>query len=327
MDLHNAERGGSMHRTGYDQSGRIALSVAAALALIAGTFTVFVGTAYAHHNSVTESANCNGWASKADYIGGGADRKVVVSVVIDGEVINQTFFFDNGTGHLGHQNNYNLYTRSGTGPVQTSGTITMYRKNNGGNYTIVTDTDHPNLNFSATQCASPTATRTTSPTSTVSPTKTVSPTSTTSPTDTPTNTATPTNTPTETPTESPTETPTETSAPTETPTGTTTPTETATVTPTSTPKTPTETPEATRTRTRRTETPTATPQTPTQTSSPTPESEVESVQSTPTQPIAQVLPDAGAGPYGGNGWVLLALLFGASTIGLAGVSAGMRTRP
>jgi hypothetical protein len=112
------------------QSGRsfagVSMTLAALVAFAGGLMTLSVSIAHAHHNTVTESASCTGWSSRADYEGGNQDRKIVVDVTIAGEHISQTFYFDNGAGHLGRQDSYVLYTRSGIGAVDTSGTITIY---------------------------------------------------------------------------------------------------------------------------------------------------------------------------------------------------------
>jgi hypothetical protein len=130
----------------------LVVSMALVFAVVGGAIALLVGVAHAHHNTVTESADCSGWLSKADYIGGNADRMVVVDVVIDGEVIQQTFYFDNAHGHLGRQTFYNLFERTGTGSVQTSGTIKLYSKQNG-SYTKLGDTDTLSLQFDASGCA------------------------------------------------------------------------------------------------------------------------------------------------------------------------------
>jgi hypothetical protein len=178
------------------QSGRSLISfsvtLAALVAVAGGVLALSVGTARAHHNTITESANCNGWLSKAGYSGGGQDRKVVVDVTIDGEHISQTFYFDNGAAHLGHPSgSYNLYTRTGTGSVDTSGTITMYSKQ-GNSYSKLEDTDHPNLHFSAANCATPTRTATATATKTSTPTRTSTAVPTSTNTATPVHTSTPT---------------------------------------------------------------------------------------------------------------------------------------
>ncbi len=178
------------------QSGRsligFSVTLATLVVLAAGVLALSVGTARAHHNTITESANCNGWLSKAGYSGGSQDRKVVVDVTIDGEHISQTFYFNNGAGHLGHPStSYNLYTRSGDGAVDTSGTITMYSKQ-GGSYSKLEDTDHPNLHFTAANCATPTHTATATATRTSTPTKTSTLVPTSTNTATPVHTSTPT---------------------------------------------------------------------------------------------------------------------------------------
>ena len=293
---------------------------AAAAAILMGVIGVMIlgrGTALAHHTQVVESADCTGWSSKGEYIGGTGERKVVVDVVINGEVIQQTFFFDDDApGHLGVQPSWLLYERNGVGPVVTSGTITMYTKVNGV-YSNVADQDSPGLNFDAGSCATntPTPTKTHTPTNT--PTKTNTPTNTPTnthtptatntpshtPTDTPTNTHTPSNTPTGTFTPEPTDTPTATNTPTDTPTNTPTVTNTPSNTPTNSPTnthTPTNTPTNTNTPTTRREpsnTPTPEPSsTPTRVITVLPFTAVPPVQPPPVvRPPVTDLPSAGTG--------------------------------
>jgi hypothetical protein len=277
---------------------QFAAALAAILMGVIGVMILNRGTALAHHTQVVESADCNGWSSRAEYIGGSGERKVVVDVVINGEVIQQTFFFDDDAAdHLGVQNFWLLYERTGTGPVVTSGTITLYTKS-GGVYTNVVDTDSPSLNFDAGICA----TNTPTPTQTHTPTQT--PTNTHTPTNTPTHTHTPTNTPTDTPTNThtPTNTPTGTFTPVPTDTPTNTPTHTPTNTPTNTPThtfTPTNTPTRTNTPTvRREPSNTPTPEEPTS----TPTRVITVLPNTAVPPVTRPpvtrLPSAGTGsPY------------------------------
>ncbi len=87
---------------------RAALSIAAVAVVVVGALAVGIGTALAHHTQVQESADCQGWSFKGEYIGGSADRKAVADVWVDGEHIVQTFYFDNDAGHLGRQTYYLL---------------------------------------------------------------------------------------------------------------------------------------------------------------------------------------------------------------------------
>jgi hypothetical protein len=104
--------------------------------LIAGV-AVFVArpqAALAHHAESSFEGDCTGWTISAEYIGGDEDRKGVVDVVINGEVVQETFLFDNEAGHLGHQDFWVLYQRTGTGSLHASGTVTLYKRT-GGAYT------------------------------------------------------------------------------------------------------------------------------------------------------------------------------------------------
>ena len=266
-------------------SAALRLRTGIGLAIVAAGIALLIarpGIALAHHVTITEQGDCGGWETKAEYFGGPEDRKVVVDVVINGEVISQTYLFD--ATHLGHVDYYLLYDRTGTGPLLTSGSITMYSKVNG-QYTYIADQDSPTLTFN---CGGPTATRTATATATategvqgtVTPvataTSTPITTDTPSATETPSGNDTPTATPggNDTPTATPgsNDTPTATPDNSETPTATLTvnetPTATATLTSTLTPiaTTPTSTVEAegsvtpipTGTVTRRTATPTRT---------------------------------------------------------------------
>lgn len=263
---------------------RFGLGLAIATAGVA-LFAAHPGIALAHHVAVTEHGDCAAWETKAEYIGGPEDRKVVVDVVINGEVISQTYFFD--LAHLGHLDYYLLYSRSGTGSLVTSGTITMYSRVNG-KYTNVADQDSPALTFT---CSAPTATRTPTatataatpvPTSTSTPTRTATATATQTPSGSG-NTATPTRTPPG--NASATATPISDTSATATPNGeasaTATPTDTGNAeTPTSTAQAEgsvTPVPTATSTVTRRSATPTATG-----TATPTAGGPPRSVTATPT---------------------------------------------
>jgi hypothetical protein len=178
-----------MARLTTSRWSRFGLS-AAIFAAGAALFIARPGIALAHHVTVTESASCSGWDSKAEYIGGPDDRKIVVNVTINGEHIAQTLYFDNGPGHLGHQNYYLLYHRSGTGTLVSSGTILMYERVNG-RYTTIVNSSSPDTNDTNMVCG-PTSTQTTTAAATATstpvpptPASTIVP-----PTDTPTSTAT-----------------------------------------------------------------------------------------------------------------------------------------
>jgi hypothetical protein len=178
--------------------------VMAGLALCAAGLAAFFarpGVALAHHVTVTEWGDCSGWLVRAEYIGGGDDRMVVVDVTINGEVVQQTFYFDDAPGHIGHQNYWLLFERTGSGPVQAFGTVVMYAPD-GGAYTDVVDTDDVGLSL---ECEAATQTPTSSPTTT--------PTTAATPTPTPEAPSTPSPVPTATATQAPTDTP----EPTETP--------------------------------------------------------------------------------------------------------------
>jgi hypothetical protein len=291
---------------------RAGLALALAVAAAAGLH----GTALAHHDEMIESASCNGWHSEADYVGGDEDRKVVVDVTVNGEHITGTFYFD--AAHLGHQDSYVLYSRSGTGSVDTSGTVAMYQRGWNGQYNVLDGAVHPDLHFDASQCATPTATATSTPVATSTPP--------------PTNTATSTPKPTRTATS----------------TNTAVPTKTSTPRPADTPA-PTETPQPSATASHGAPTSTATPgggaeptasSTPTSgTSSPVPTATstevsivLESIRpptsggANPAGPGASFLPDTGLGPVAdGIAAALIALaILAAVAIGL--MSLGLRLR-
>ncbi len=297
--------------------------VAIVFAFIAGVFVLHAGTALAHHDQMNESANCDGWHSEADYVGGGEDREVVVDVTVAGEHIAGTFYFD--AAHLGHQASYVLYTRSGNGSVDTSGSISMYSRGSNGHYNLLDGVVHPNLHFDAAKCSTPTNTATATPV----PTHTPQPTSTTQPTRTATSTSTP--------------------KPTRTATGTAVATNTATAAPTDTPR-PADTPVPSATPSQPAATltatapaggsgPTASATPPPPTSSPVPTATntevsivLESVRpptsggASPSGPGASFLPDTGLGPVGdGIAAALIALaVLAAGAIGL--MSLGLRLR-
>jgi hypothetical protein len=250
---------------------RIALGIAVFVAGIV-LFVARPGIALAHHIEIHDEIDCESWETSAVYIGGDDDRKVVVDVVINGEVIQQEFYFDNEPGHLGHQDEYVLYTRTGTGTLLTSGTITMYERDGDDDYTIDADSDYTDINLDCDDEEVATATP-------------VAPTSTPQPENTPetpaTNTAVP--------------------QPTGTPLAEETPAATSTAVPTATPSgpSPTDTPD--------TNEPDSTPEGP---GGPTPEGPGSAVVSTPTmtssvlgfvpQPPASQAPPAqqGAPPEG-----------------------------
>lgn len=222
--------------------------------LIAG-IAIFVarpGIALAHHVTIAENADCNAWSTKAEYVGGPEDRKVVVDVTINGEHISQTFYFDLAPGHLGRVGYYVLYERSGSGSLTTSGSVIMYQRDSGGAYTQVADSDYTSVNL---VCASsPTATATPTdtplpPSATPTATSTVEAQGTTTPipTDTPTTEATATGTPPPAATIIPPEGTTPIARPTDTPVATNTPNPSNTPSATDTPPASTHTPVATNT--------------------------------------------------------------------------------
>lgn len=136
--------------------------------------------ALAHHVAVDDQASCSGWTASAEYIGGDEDRMVVVDVMINAEHIAQTFLFDEA--HLGHQDYWLLYERTGTGSLQTSGTVTMYERGRSGGYTRLAQTDYTGVDL---VCASPTATPTRTATATSTPPATNTPIATSTSTPTP----------------------------------------------------------------------------------------------------------------------------------------------
>lgn len=203
---------------------RIALGLAL-LAAGAALLLTRPSVALAHHAQTATTGDCAAWTTKGEYVGGNEDRKVVVDVTVNGEHILQTFYFDYGPGHLGHQGYWLLYTRSGSGSLVVSGTIVLYRRSGSGAYTIVDNSEVVSVNM---QCATATPTATPTSTGTYTPT--------TIPTDTPTVTSTLTPTPADTSTPEPTNTtePSSTSTPAPTNTQGATSTSTPATTPTST---------------------------------------------------------------------------------------------
>ena len=170
--------------------------IASGLAILTVGIVMFVarpGIALAHHVTITETAACEAWSTKAEYVGGPDDRKIVVDVTVNSEHIQQIFYFDLEPGHLGHVDYYLLYERHGTGSVVTSGTVTMYQRAPGGAYTQVADTDLTSLDVSCGESPTGTPVPSTTPTSTA----TVEEQGTTTPiaTDTPTTVPTATDTP------------------------------------------------------------------------------------------------------------------------------------
>lgn len=311
------------HRLGFGT----AIFAAGVLLLIARP-----GTALAHHVTITDNASCTSWSTKVEYIGGPDDRKMVVNVMVNGEHITQTFYFDNAAGHLGHQNYYLLYQRAGTGSLHTSGTITMYQKANGA-YTSVASVTKPNVNLNCASTATPTNTPTS--TSTVTPVPSTStPTSTPGqPTNTPTSTATAGEPGTETPVATNTPQPTSTIATGETVTPLATDTATAIATSTGTAtnvaESSTSTPESTSTSlaTGNIETPEP-PITPTLVSlvrnSTFPEHPGE--DRSPSSPSERALPSTGQGTRT-PGAIFVGLLGTVlAAIGLGACATGMRTR-
>lgn len=141
--------------TAIGRSTRMGMLGAVVLAAGVAVLIARPGIALAHHVMISSTVDCAGWETKAEYIGGNADRLAVVDVVINGEAISQSFYFDDHPGHLGHQDYYLLYERTGTGGLQTSGTITLYEKSHGNQYSIVADSDSTNIDL---VCVTPTAT-------------------------------------------------------------------------------------------------------------------------------------------------------------------------
>ncbi len=324
-------RQGRAHRTARIAAGVMLVVAGAAI------FVARPGIALAHHVTVTDSAACAGWTTKAEYFGGNDDRKIVIDVMINAEHIDQTLYFDAGAGHLGHQDYYLLYARSGSGSLTTSGTIVMYERSGAGQYTVVNDYD---VLAEHLVCAAATPTNTATATATSSNTP---PPATSTPTAT--NTAVPTSTPTET---------TATDTPSPIATSSTQPTASSTPSPTSS----TGTPVATTTTTSATSTPAATntPATPPTTTpvialgtaTPIASQTSQTVETTPTltsSVLGAVPPDQGhhlppeapapsgrAFPATGDGTSTPnALLFGLlgtiiAATGLGVFSTGLRTR-
>lgn len=168
--------------------------------LVVGMLVVVArpGIALAHHVMISDRIDCAGWETKAEYVGGSADRLVVVDVVINGKVISQSFYFDNKPGHIGHQDYYLLYDRSGSGPLHTSGTVTLYEKSRGNRYDVVSGAESTNIDLN---CVTPTSSPA-APTETATPIATATAADTATPVATSTASAIATNTPPATATES-----------------------------------------------------------------------------------------------------------------------------
>jgi hypothetical protein len=151
----------------------LARILAGAAIFIAGValFIARPGTALAHHLVVAEEVDCEGWSVQGEYVGGEGDRLVVVDVVINGESIEESFYFDNAPGSLGHQSYWLLFERAGDEPsLITSGTVTMYEKQ-GGQYTRAAQTETLGTDVTLTCEGTPTSTAT-SPSTQASPTST-----------------------------------------------------------------------------------------------------------------------------------------------------------
>lgn len=308
------------------------MRIAAGGAMLVAGIAIFVarpGIALAHHVTITEGGACDAWSTKAEYVGGPDDRKIVVDVTINGEHIQQTFYFDLQPGNLGHADYYLLYERHGTGSVTTSGTVTMYQRDGNGQYTIVSDSDETSLDLTCASSSTPTPVATSTP----------------APTNTP---AEPSATPTATATvqEQGTTTPIPTETPTTVPTATNTPQSSATATvvidgattpiPTDTPAA-TNTPVSTATETASTRTPVATATMQASTppaSTPTFVSSVRGLEppdqphggASPRQPTGYAFPATGAGaaaPRGIASGIAGAILAG---LGLTVVASGLRRR-
>ncbi|MEX0749284.1 MAG: hypothetical protein WD359_00610 [Dehalococcoidia bacterium] len=271
--------------------------------------------ALAHHIETDEDYACDGWTVRAEYIGGNGDRMVVVDVTVNGEHIDETFIFDDD--HLGHQDYYLLYERSGTGSLQTSGTITMYERGRRG-YTIEAGTDGTDIDL---VCAAPTSTATKTATATPSTTNTPVPTATSTPE------------PEDTPETEGSVTP----LPAETATPDITVNSTITPLPTEPPTEATQTPVGTSSRNRTTSTATATAAIAT----PTFTDEVQG-GTPPAQPSAPdapsggegdtpetgtSFPDAGEGGMDGVSFIVAMLGFGLVIVGIATVVGGRSLRP
>ena len=163
---------------------------------------------FAHHNTITQTASCQGYNVAADYVGGSEYRRVVADVdfTLDGvlELINSDW--------RGQSNGFNIFTRTGSGShsVVTTGTVKMYScddtnpsdSSSNGSENLWTDgsvykcdqsssgsqnhnddsgwelieTDTFNLNFNKNVCGTPTPVPTSVPTVQPTTTPTVEPT-------------------------------------------------------------------------------------------------------------------------------------------------------
>jgi hypothetical protein len=274
--------------------------------------------ALAHHVKLSDDASCDGWTVRAEYIGGDEDRMVVVDAWINDEHIDETFFFDEGTGHLGHQDYFLLYERSGTGSLQTSGTVTMYARDWRGRYKETVDEDYTGIDL---VCATPTPPVTATPIAT----------------DTPVPTATSTPTPDDTPETSGSVTPLPTDTPDTTIESTITPLPTETSTPSaqgSTTPLPTNTPSrsrSTRTATTTSETPAATPTFTDEVRGGTPPAQPPAPDSPSggegdTPETGTGLPDAGDGGMDGVSFLLAVLGFALVIVGAATILSARTVR-
>ncbi len=189
-----------------------------AAVIIAVVLSFKVGSVYAHHNTITQNASCQGYTVSADYVGGSAYRRVLTDV---------DFKLDNNsTEHInqdwrGISNGFNIFTRTGTGnhEVKVTGTVKLYSceqdaddiwtqngivkcdaggSNNSDDGWDLIETDTFTLDYKG-QCITPTPTSTPTPTPSPTPTVTPTPTPTETPTPTPTEEVTPTPTPSPTP--------------------------------------------------------------------------------------------------------------------------------
>lgn len=118
---------------------------------------LFVGAtaAFAHHNTVTEWANCEGYLVKADYVGGSGLRKVVwdVDVSVDGLPTEYSGSWE------GVSSGFQIFKAEGTGAhdVEADGFVKMYqwrwiiRFLNWGEWRLV-DADYFNLDFDDNTC-------------------------------------------------------------------------------------------------------------------------------------------------------------------------------
>lgn len=94
------------------------------LGLLAVSSLLTAKVVLAHHNTITQTASCEGYLVKADYVGGSSTRRVLTDVdfTLDGvlENINSDW--------RGTSGGFNIFTRTGTGShdVQATGTVKMY---------------------------------------------------------------------------------------------------------------------------------------------------------------------------------------------------------